>query len=63
MMKPSFLGEAGFSAAIMIKSMYHVKSNVEQEMRMAVFNLIPRYKGYFFTIVDTQCCISFRCII
>lgn len=38
----SFLCEAEFTAAAVIKSKYRVKSGMEQEMRMAVFNLIPR---------------------
>lgn len=38
----SYLCEAAFSAAAVIKSKFHVKSNVEQETKMAVFDLIPR---------------------
>lgn len=40
----SYLCEAGFSALAVIKSKYRSKINVEQEMRVAVSNLIPRFE-------------------
>ncbi|XP_075042389.1 SCAN domain-containing protein 3-like [Mixophyes fleayi] len=40
----TYLCEAGFSAVAVIKSKYRPKINVEQEMRMAVSKLIPRFE-------------------
>jgi hypothetical protein len=40
----SYLGEAGFSAVAVIKSKYRAKINMEQEMRVAVSSLIPRFE-------------------
>jgi hypothetical protein len=40
----SYLCEAGFSALAAIKSKYRSKINVEQEMRVAVSSLIPRFE-------------------
>lgn len=40
----SYLCEAGFSAVAVIKSKYRSKINVEQEMRVAVSSLIPRFE-------------------
>jgi hypothetical protein len=36
--------EARFSAAAVIKSKHRAKINVEQEMRVAVSSLIPRFE-------------------
>jgi len=41
----SYLCEAEFSAVAMIKSKYHVKINVEQEMRVAMSSLIARLEN------------------
>ncbi|XP_075454497.1 protein FAM200A-like [Ascaphus truei] len=40
----SYLCEAGFSAVAVIKSKYRAKINVEQELRVAVSSLIPRFE-------------------
>ncbi|XP_067131393.1 zinc finger BED domain-containing protein 5-like [Centruroides vittatus] len=40
----SYLCEAGFSAVAVIKSKYRSKINVEQEMRVAISNFIPRFE-------------------
>ncbi|KAL4703057.1 hypothetical protein ACJJTC_009739 [Scirpophaga incertulas] len=40
----SYLCEAGFSAVAAIKNKYRSKINVEQEMRVAVSSLIPRFE-------------------
>nr|CAH7734517.1 unnamed protein product [Callosobruchus chinensis] len=40
----SYLCKAGFSAVAAIKSKYRSKINVEQEMRVAVSSLIPRFE-------------------
>lgn len=40
----SYLCEAGFSAVAVIKNKYRSRINVEQEMRVAVSSLIPRFE-------------------
>lgn len=40
----SYLCEAGFLAGAVIKSECYLKINVEQEMKLAVSNLIPRFE-------------------
>jgi hypothetical protein len=40
----SYLCNTGFSAVVVIKSKYHAKTSVEQEMRAAVSGLIPRFE-------------------
>ena len=40
----SYLCEAGFSAVAVIKSKFRSKINVEQEMRVAISNFIPRFE-------------------
>lgn len=40
----SYLYEAGYLGFAMIKNKCWVKINVEQEMRMTVDNLIPKFK-------------------
>nr|CAH7768867.1 unnamed protein product [Callosobruchus chinensis] len=47
----SYLCEAGFSAVAVIKSKYRSKINVEQEMRVAVSSLIPRFESSPITLI------------
>lgn len=42
---PSYLCEVVFMAAIMIKGKYYVKINADQEARVVIFDLIPRFEN------------------